>query len=129
MIDAQDSSKKDLAGFYDRSARDYQQANYANEGYSPLRYRQHYIETMIESVAPQRGTVLDVGCGPGELLLALAQSGHQIWGVDISSAMVEMASLLLESNGYPAAARVLVGGKEALLFDEGFFDVIVAAAV
>ncbi|WP_066370099.1 class I SAM-dependent methyltransferase [Herbidospora mongoliensis] len=34
------------------------------------------------------GTVLDVGCGPGRLVAALAERGHRTLGVDISPAAV-----------------------------------------
>ncbi|WP_034385338.1 class I SAM-dependent methyltransferase [Herbidospora cretacea] len=35
-----------------------------------------------------RGAVLDVGCGPGRLVAALAEQGHRTLGVDISPAAV-----------------------------------------
>ncbi|GAB1818204.1 class I SAM-dependent methyltransferase [Herbidospora sp. RD11066] len=35
-----------------------------------------------------RGTVLDVGCGPGRLVAALAEHGHRALGVDVSPAAV-----------------------------------------
>ncbi|WP_062441759.1 class I SAM-dependent methyltransferase [Herbidospora daliensis] len=35
-----------------------------------------------------RGAVLDVGCGPGRLVEALAEQGHRILGVDVSPAAV-----------------------------------------
>jgi len=35
-----------------------------------------------------RGTVLDIGCGPGRLVAALAGRGHRVLGIDISPAAV-----------------------------------------
>ncbi|MFD8413924.1 class I SAM-dependent methyltransferase [Streptomyces sp. NPDC059650] len=35
-----------------------------------------------------RGTVLDIGCGPGRLVAALAERGHRALGVDVSPAAV-----------------------------------------
>ncbi|RSS73359.1 class I SAM-dependent methyltransferase [Streptomyces sp. WAC06614] len=35
-----------------------------------------------------RGAVLDIGCGPGRLVAALAEQGHRVLGVDVSPAAV-----------------------------------------
>lgn len=37
------------------------------------------------------GSVLDVGCGPGRMMAALAQRGHRALGVDLSQAAVRRA--------------------------------------
>lgn len=40
---------------------------------------------------PPSSAVLDVGCGPGELCLALAAGGHRAVGVDLSAGMLAAA--------------------------------------
>ncbi|MFI0721840.1 methyltransferase domain-containing protein [Streptomyces sp. NPDC021224] len=40
-----------------------------------------------------RGAVLDIGCGPGRLVAALAGRGHRALGVDVSSAAVHRTVL------------------------------------
>jgi ubiquinone/menaquinone biosynthesis C-methylase UbiE len=127
-----DHVKQALTEFYNRSAQEYHVINYSTDGrYSPLRYRQMYIERMIEQQRLPRGArILDVGCGPGELLLRLRQDGYDALGVDISQAMVDKASHLLRSRGFAdGAERVSVGDIEGLRFPDGSFDAVIAAGV
>lgn len=44
---------------------------------------------LIDSVLPPRSRVLELGCGTGRLANALARRGHEVWGVDESSAMLD----------------------------------------
>jgi ubiquinone/menaquinone biosynthesis C-methylase UbiE len=112
-------------------AREYHEQNYLNDGeYLPLRYRQHYIEKMIEGLRlPQGAKVLDVGCGPGELVLHLLRKGYDARGIDISPAMIQEATGTVRSNGFDATGRFSVGDIERLEFPDGGFDVVVAAGV
>lgn len=124
--------KHALAEFYDRSAQEYHVAHYSGDSrYSPLRNRQTYIERMIEQQQFPRGArILDVGCGPGELVLRLRQEGYDALGVDIAPGMVEEAIRLLHSAGFAdAAERVSVGDIEHLRFPDATFDAVIAAGV
>jgi SAM-dependent methyltransferase len=40
---------------------------------------------------PRQGTILDAGCGTGQLSLPLAAQGYEVHGIDISQEMVEIA--------------------------------------
>ena len=35
--------------------------------------------------------VLDVGCGPGDLSIRMAQQCHEVWGVDVTPEMIQVA--------------------------------------
>ncbi len=49
MRGSKETIKEKLADYYNRSVRRYHTDNYLNQSrYSPLRYRQYYIEKMIE---------------------------------------------------------------------------------
>lgn len=60
--------------------------------------------TCIENALALRGgeRLLDQCCGAGSLGLALARKGHEVFGVDISSAFVEQARADAATQGLPA---------------------------
>jgi len=123
--------KQKLANHYDESAQEYHRINYiAGTSYSPLRYRQYYIEKMIETLGLSSDSrILDVGCGPGELVLSLLRQDYQVWAVDISRSMVEETNRAVNREGFPDWTRASVGDIEDISFSDNFFDVVVAAGV
>lgn len=75
----------------------------------------------IRALAPRR--VLDVGCGDGFFGLRIqAETGAEVWGVDISQASVSLA----ESRGLPC--RVCDAGS-AIPFEDGYFDLVFCGEV
>ena len=46
-------------------------------------------------------SVLDVGCGTGENALYLAERGHEVWGIDISSVAIERAMMKSHARRLP----------------------------
>ncbi len=53
------------------------------------------------------GAVLDVGCGTGEVVLEMAERGHEAWGIDLSPNAIDQAKAKARLRGLPA--RFLVG--------------------
>jgi ubiquinone/menaquinone biosynthesis C-methylase UbiE len=123
--------KKRLVEHYDQTSRAYHQDHYLHAGeYSPLRYRQHYVEQMIASLRlPSGSRVLDVGCGPGELIMSLLKQGYEVRGIDISQGMVDEANRTVRENGFADRGLIALGDIERLDFEDGYFDVVVAAGV
>jgi ubiquinone/menaquinone biosynthesis C-methylase UbiE len=81
----------------------------------------------VAEVAPEGGAVLDVGTGPGVLLVELGvrRPDLRLTGVDLSADMVAAATRNLEPLGDRAAARV--GDVTGLPFPDRSFDLIVSS--
>jgi ubiquinone/menaquinone biosynthesis C-methylase UbiE len=72
---------------------------------------------------PATGTVLEVGFGPGHLLLDLASAGYRPIGLDLSRAMLRQAQRRLQRLGLPTP--LCRAEARALPFRSGAFDAIV----
>jgi len=120
-----------VVDYFDRDARHYHQSHYSGgRVYAPLEFRQAYIQELIElEHLPEGARILDVGCGPGELVARLLEKGYDAWGVDISQNMVDEAAEVIRASARPVEGRVSVGDVEGLAFEDGFFDVVVASGV
>lgn len=72
--------------------------------------------------------LLDIGTGPGHLLLALRKTlpYTKLVGVDISPAMIAHAQSNLKTHRTDSHIKVLVVGANALPFDDGTFDRVVS---
>jgi len=69
--------------------------------------------------------VLDIGCGPGIFSRGLAQLGYQVYGIDYSEAMIEVAKkATVEEN-----IHYQVGDIYAIPFPDNKFDMIICLAV
>jgi ubiquinone/menaquinone biosynthesis C-methylase UbiE len=81
----------------------------------------------VAGVAPDSGAVLDVGTGPGVLLVELAarRPDLRLTGIDLSADMVAAATRNLEPLGEGADARI--GDVTSLPFPDRSFDVIVSS--
>lgn len=123
--------KRNVEAFYDRTYDAYHKMHYEKGiPYSPLKFRQAYIEQMVDECAlPPGAKILDTGCGPGELILALTKKGYDVWGVDISTGMVEEATKTLEKGGYPGFNQVRQGDVERLEFADESFDIVISSGV
>lgn len=123
--------KQRIEDFYNGDVQDYHARNYISAGsYSPLKYRQYYIENMIaKQQLPKNAKILDVGCGPGELISNLLKKGYNVWGVDISRGMIDEATDTIRKTGFRDWNQAAVGDIERLQFEDNYFDVVIASGV
>jgi SAM-dependent methyltransferase len=70
---------------------------------------------------------LEIGCGPGRLLRPMSQYFDQIYGVDVSDAMVKLAREKLA--GIPNAFPCAIGGSDLKMFPDRHFDFVYSYAV
>jgi len=92
-------------------------------------FQRHY-ELVAEDVLSRcpSGNILDVGTGPGWLLVRLCRSrpGLAIIGVDVSPAMVSKARENIERAGCSGSVRVQEASADRLPFAEGSFDAVIS---
>jgi ubiquinone/menaquinone biosynthesis C-methylase UbiE len=81
----------------------------------------------IADAAPENGTVLDIGTGPGVLLVELARRRPdlQVTGIDLSEDMVAAAGRNVAQFGGRATART--GDVTDLPFPDRSFDLVVSS--
>jgi SAM-dependent methyltransferase len=90
-------------------------------------YPLEYAYALLGDVAGRE--VLDFGCGSGENSLLLARRGARVTGVDISTALLSLASRRLALNGLPDAARFVSGSAHELPIPDASMDIVFGIAV
>jgi SAM-dependent methyltransferase len=76
---------------------------------------------MIRQFATRCGSpVLELGCGTGRLLAALAQDGHQVTGIDVSASMLERARRRIAAAGLADRVTLLEQDMRSLAVEERF---------
>jgi SAM-dependent methyltransferase len=101
------------------------------EGRAP-RFLNHIAQAEARGEAllqrlPRGGTILEVGCGTGGLMVAAARAGRAITGVDIAARWLVVARRRLSDHGL--SAPLLAASAERLPWPDGSFDVIAADSV
>ena len=123
--------KSEVKAYYEEEAYDYNEEFYEKKSaYPTLIYRQTYILEMIKEIQlPKESKILDVGCGPGELLLELRGDYEFLAGIDIAQEMITIANNKLEKKSSNKKLIFEVGDIENLRFDDNTFDLIICSGV
>lgn len=77
-----------------------------------------YYEWLVSLLGPERGRLLDVGCGTGQLLAVAASHGFSVAGIDISAVAVDLVRKTVPT------AELHVGVAESLPFPDSSFDAV-----
>src|SRR3954451_6482516 len=93
-----------------------------------LRRLYRTVAQQISAGVPPSGSVLDVGAGPGHLLVELARRRPDIHvvGIDPSEDMVGHAVKRAAAEALSERVEARVAAAEALPFDDGSFDAVVS---
>ncbi|HHQ4659139.1 TPA: class I SAM-dependent methyltransferase, partial [Aeromonas hydrophila] len=67
--------------------------------------------------------ILEIGCGSGANIWMLAKEGFETWGIDLSSAGIELCKQVIAS--WNVNAQLDVGSMTELPYPDGYFDAIV----
>lgn len=69
---------------------------------------------------PERGRIIDLGCGPGHVTRYLAERGADCTGIDLSPELIEVARRLCPGQTFEVASMLALG------IDDGTIDGITA---
>lgn len=110
LITTEVNGTEEVRAFFDNCAR-----NYSEQHGNPKRLLNYRIALIKQHAKPSNNdTVLDIGCGNGHHLLALADEiGHGI-GVDLSPAMIERAQVNLQNSPWQSKFTFLSDNGETL---------------
>ena len=82
------------------------------------------IQSVADILAPVRGRILDVACGPGTFGRKMASPAREVWGIDVSRGMLRQGAAYMAaeriSKLHFARARV-----ESLPFGDASFDAVI----
>jgi ubiquinone/menaquinone biosynthesis C-methylase UbiE len=120
-----------VQGYYEGEAHQYDQEFYGSKrGYPTLQYRHRYmLEMVLDLKLPEDACILDVGCGPGEMVVDLMRHRWRIWGIDIAEKMVQIAREKVARVRNPNEVHLSTGDIERLDLPDRFFDVIICSGV
>lgn len=89
----------------------------------PEHIHEYYISkrvNLIREICPDTNIkILDIGCGTGTLIYRLSKYGYDVWGIDISEKMVEIANKKIQG-------RVRKGDVLKTDFQDNSFDLVMA---
>ncbi len=90
-------------------------------------YREVAEEVSLR-VSPGRMRILDIGTGPGYVPLEIARRSQnsEIKAIDISPAMVRIASRNAKDAGLSGQVQFQYGNAESISFGDGYFDLIIS---
>ena len=89
---------------------------------------QWYVDHLLADYPDRIGNVIDIGCGPGDVMLRLATARPtaRITAIDGSDAMIELAREAVRSAGLLERVTALQGYIPGLPLEERSFDAILS---
>lgn len=99
------------------------------EFFGPKQLARHNLVIKFLKGALPAGTVLDAGCGNGNLAIKIAKQGYQVEGVELSPGLVKTAEEKIAKLGLDEKVKILRGNLTDLKFPQESFDAVVCSEV
>lgn len=117
--------KKITCEYWNSRANDF--ADFRKNEYLSVQ-RLYWREELASKVSIVKGRkLLDIGCGSGFLSVILADIGFEVYGIDLSSRMIDEAKLFADSKGVSINFEIM--DAEKLKFENESFDYVVSRNV
>ena len=130
MIQKSQSKLKDSAiKHFDKNAHVYDKDNYSDRKSRFMINRHNAILDMINDLNFKFKNILDIGCGPGEMIFDLSEMGLGGIGIDTSAEMIKICQDRLNKNNFGALWKLKVGDAENTELDNNSHDLIIASGL
>ena len=87
------------------------------------------VHRLVRSQVKPGSTLIDIGCGTGELLFSLAEVGSKLLGVETSNRMWSFANRQARTRGFNNVQILIGDGAKLENYAAGFFDYAIACMV
>ena len=87
------------------------------------------VHRLVRSQVKPGSTLIDIGCGTGELLFSLADVGSELVGVETSNRMWSFANRQARRRGFNNVQILFGDGAKLENYAAGFFDYAIACMV
>jgi len=119
-----------IESYFENNAESWILDSYEDVGYNyPVGFHRTRIVKQIIQGLNEVQRIIDVGCGGGHLLCALAQKGYDVLGVDRSEAMIEHAKNNINDLSSEVAERIKLHLGSVEKVASGPYDAMTAMGV
>jgi SAM-dependent methyltransferase len=126
MIDNKETSSE----YFTQNAESWLSDAYTQSGYNyPTPFHRLRVVKGIFRTLPDVTTVIDVGCGGGQLAVAIAEMGRTVHGIDQSDEMLAKARELISSQPDEIKTRVTLENMSIDGISESEYDAFTAMGV
>jgi len=116
--------KRAVVEQFDRESKDYLSKHLRAE---TIREEMRLFD--LVNTGKRYGRALDLGCGPGTISEHLLRLSDEVWGVDTSAGMIDLASKRINHTQFAHRLHFEVGTAEKLRFPDGYFDLVFCVGV
>ena len=97
----------------------------ARDPYHQLEFNttMHFLKMHL----PEKGLILDAGCGPGRYSIALAKQGYNIVSLDLTSELLEIAKKQIKKEKVQNKIKQIIHGSidDLSMFEDNKFDAVI----
>ena len=87
------------------------------------------VHRLVRSQVKPGSTLIDIGCGTGQLLFSLAEVGSELVGVETSNRMWSFANRQARTRGFNNVQILFGDGTKLANYSAGFFNYAIACMV
>ena len=125
-----DSQKGMVRHYFDNVSHDYSKYKYEQKKRSYMSVRQErMLEYFKSDIIGSNRTILDAGCGSGQLLAELSKLDHQLIGMDMSHEMLALTKKRVGAENGQNNVELIAADIECLPFKDDTYDVVSTAGV